>query len=388
MKGKNNILIAVLCMTAVMTSFLAVSPILSEISNSFPDASISQVQFVYTLGNLVALPIMLLAGKAANHIAKKKLAIFGLIVMLVGGLLPIPFHSQLWMLYISSSFLGFGMAFTNISAETILSDNFKGNSKSTVMGFNSAAFSIGGAALSWATGSIAAKAGWVNSYWVFLAMVPVIIIAIILLPMDEVVSAPETEKEDSKNTIYGSVIIFGLLNFVSCIFINAFNANIAMFLDESGLGGADVAGIAASVFMLIGIPIGLLLGIIMKFLRKNTVGLMSLCIAFGMLSIAFATNLFMVFLGTILCGIGFSVRTPANTTIASNMVPAASAGLGIAIVNSCGSLGNFASPIVVNIAGSFFRNRVQTKFLVCAAALVLLTVAYYIFTKTLKDDVA
>ena len=36
MKGRKNILIAILCMSAVMNAFMAVSPILAEVGKSFP----------------------------------------------------------------------------------------------------------------------------------------------------------------------------------------------------------------------------------------------------------------------------------------------------------------------------------------------------------------
>ena len=222
-------------MTAVMTSFMSLSSILAEIGKSFPDASSSQVQLIYTIGSLIALPIMLLAGRAANYISKKYLTLFGLTVMLAGGILPIFAHSALWMLYLSSSLLGFGMAFVNIIGSTILSDHFQGVEKGTVMGFNSAAFSLGGAALSWATGAIAARTFWTDSYLVFLIIVPVIIITFIMLPKDEVV--PPQSSESGEKVLNGRILFFALLNFVSSVFINAYSSNIAMFLDETGLGG-------------------------------------------------------------------------------------------------------------------------------------------------------
>lgn len=384
MKEKKFILIPVLSMTSVMTSFLALGPILAEIGKNFPKASSSQVQLVFTIGSLVALPVMLLAGKAANYIVKKHLALLGLFVMLIGGILPVFANSRLWMLYISSSFLGFGMAFVNIIGATLISDHFRGLDKGTAMGFNSAAFSLGGAALSWATGTIASRSSWTNSYLIFLIIIPVIIITVVMLPKDSV-SQPQESKSEGK-VLNGRLLWFAFLNFISSAFINAFSANIAMFLDTTGLGGADISGIVSSIYMLIGIPAGMLLGIILKKLKRNTLCIMSLCIAAGMLCIAMAQNLPMVYLGTFLAGIGFSIRTPACTTFASNLVPAASAGMGIALVNSFASIGNFASPMIVNSITFIIGGNARTVFHVCTAALIILAVAYTAFNPLPKDD--
>ena len=138
--------------------------------------------------------------------------------------------------------------------------------------------------------------------------------------------------------------------------------------------------------MLIGIPAGMLLGIVLKALKRNTVGIMSFCIAAGMFCIAVAQNLPMVYLGTFLAGIGFSIRTPANNTFASNLVPAVSAGMGIALVNAFSSIGNFASPIIVNAVSSAIGGDIRTVFSVCTAALVLLGIIYVVLNPIRKED--
>ena len=152
MKGKKKILIAILCMSAVMNAFMAVSPILAEVGKSFPNAGSSQIQMVYTIGSLVALPIMLVAGRLANYVPKKYLAMIGMVIMLLGGMLPQIMHQHLWQLYVASGVIGFGMAFINIISSTLISDHFTGLSKGAVMGYQSAAVSIGGALTSYVSG--------------------------------------------------------------------------------------------------------------------------------------------------------------------------------------------------------------------------------------------
>ena len=164
MKGKKKILIAILCMSAVMNAFMAVSPILAEVGKSFPNAGSSQIQMVYTIGSLVALPIMLVAGRLANYVPKKYLAMIGMVIMLLGGMLPQIMHQHLWQLYVASGVIGFGMAFINIISSTLISDHFTGLSKGAVMGYQSAAVSIGGALTSYVSGYIAANDTWVHSY--------------------------------------------------------------------------------------------------------------------------------------------------------------------------------------------------------------------------------
>ena len=385
MKGKKGILIAILCMSAVMNAFMAVSPILAEIGKSFPDATSSQVQMVYTIGSLVALPIMLVAGRAANYVPKKYLSIVGMVIMFAGGMLPTFLHAELWMLYLASGVIGFGMAFVNIISSTLISDHFTGLDKGAVMGFQSAAVSVGGALTSWVSGMVAANAGWTLSYLVYLITLPVVFLVLFLLPRDKVV--PPREAAAGGNVIHGRLIYFSILGFFCCLFINGFNANIAMFLDRTGLGGSDVAGTVGSIFMLIGIPAGLLLGAIIKKLGRGTVGVMIICIALGMFCVAAAQNLAMVYAGAFLVGFGFAVRAPTGITFAANMVPAASAGLGIALYNALGSIGSFLSPIVLNWAAGLLHGTVRTIFVICGVGLVVSGVILLAVNPVKKEEV-
>lgn len=385
MKGKKNILIAILCMSAVMNAFMAVSPILAEVGKSFPDAGSSQVQMVYTIGSLVALPIMLVAGRLANYMPKKYLAMIGMVVMMAGGMLPQVMHEALWQLYLASGVIGFGMAFINIISSTLISDHFTGLSKGTVMGYQSAAVSIGGALTSYASGLIAANDTWIHSYLVYLIILPTFLVVLFLLPKDKVI--PPKEAAVGGKTIHGRLIFFAILGFFCSVFVNYFNSNIAMFLDKTGLGDAAVSGTVGSIFMLIGIPAGLLLGTVIKKLRRNTVGIMALCIAGGMACVAFAQSLVLVYVGAFLVGLGFAIRNPAAITFAANMVPAASAGLGIALLNSFGQVGNFLSPLIINAVAGVLGGNVRTTFIVCACGLLVLGIVYLVFNPVKPEEV-
>ena len=385
MKGKRNIVIAIMGMSAVMNAFMAVSPILAEINKSFPDATSAQVQMVYTIGSLVALPIMLLAGRLANYIPKKHLSILGMVIMFGGGMLPTFLNSQLWMLYLASGIIGFGMAFVNVISSTLISDHFTGLDKGAIMGIQSAAVSVGGALTSWVSGMVAANANWRLSYLVYLIILPILFVVLFLLPKDKVV--PPKEAAAGGRVIHGRLIFFAVMSFFCSMIVNGFNSNIAMFLDESGLGGADVSGTAGSIFMLIGIPAGLLLGVIIKRLGRSTVGVMMLCVSVGMFCVAFASNLILVYAGAFLVGIGFAVRNPTGITFAANMVPAASAGLGIALYNAFGSVGNFLSPIVLSWASGLFDGTVRTAFLICGVGAVIAGLILLIFNPVRKEEV-
>ena len=388
-KGKKGTALAILCMSAMMNTYMCLSPILVNIGQSFPELGASQLQMIFTVISLVALPVMLLVGYLNKFISKKSIALIGLVLMLIGGLLPTFLNTQVWMLYLSSAVIGCGMAHLNVISSALISDNYQGLQKGTIMGFQSAAVSIGGGAASLLGGNIAAWAGWTYSYFVYLLAIPVLFIVALGLPKDQPVRQESQDSGSSGKVVSGRLLLWAAMAFVGAVAINAFSANIAMYLDQTGMGDSAVAGIVNSMFMLIGIPAGLLLGRIIKLCGRNTVGFATILAMLGMFCIAWAQSVVLVILGAFLVGCAFAVRNPTSITFAANMVPAYGAALGIAIHNACSSVGNFLSPIIINwINGFVSGGNIRTVFVISGVILAVLSACYLLFNPVRKEEVA
>jgi MFS family permease len=301
--------------------------------------------------------------------------------MIVAGIIPQFLNKELWMLYIASAFAGFGMAYVNVLSSALISDHFKGVEKGKIMGFQSSALSLVGALMTTMSGSMADLFGWKYSYLVSLLTLPMLILVLALLPKDNV---PEKTNGQQNVKLSGRVYYWGFLGLLTSIFINVFNTNIAMLIDESGLGGATISGTVTSVYMLIGIPAGLLLGWVVKKLKQNVVGIMCAIMAVGFFVIAFAQNLPLIYFGTFLFGIGFAIRSPAAITFMAYMVPSAASAIAIAILQACSQVGNFLSPLLVNWISEIAGGDTQTKFIISGIALIIIA-AIYMFANPVKQ---
>ena len=85
-------------MAALMQSAMAISPVLAELGKSFPNASTSQVQYVYTTAYLVSVAAILLTGRLSAYINNRIFAIIGTLIICIGGTSPLFLYAQLWML--------------------------------------------------------------------------------------------------------------------------------------------------------------------------------------------------------------------------------------------------------------------------------------------------
>lgn len=358
------------------------TPILAAIRDSHPQATAEQVQMIYTMVSLVALPVMLLSGHITAWVSKKALILIGLGTLTAGGLLPAVFGGEMWLLYLSSALVGAGMAAVNIISSALISDHFKGVDKGKIMGLQSAALSLSAAVFSYLSGWIGDGGGWRLSFLIYLLVIPMIVIFARYMPAD----TPAKQRSPVHMVYNGRIIRMALLGVGWAIFITGFQTNVAMFMEETGYGGATLSGVASALFMLIGLPAGFIMGPYMRlFGRWSTVAAL-FCAALGMFCVAFAAGAGMVLLGAFLQGAAFSLYSPAAITFAAGMVPAESAAAGIALLNALNSLGKFISPYVLNrladLAGGSFRS----VFLVGGIGMAVLTVIYALLNPVGKED--
>ena len=381
-RSRMKIIVAVFAASAMMASCNTLVPLLARIQASFPEQSVSRVQMVFTLTSLVAVPTMLLSGVVTRFFSKKALTAVSLIVMFIGGMLPVFVHETFWVLYLAAALIGVGMGILNVMSSALVSDHFQGLDKGRVMGVQSIALSVGSALMSILSGNIAKVAHWSRAMLVFLIAVPLLIVFLCLMPAD----APTPRQPSGKRVYNRRLLFFVLLTLFWGMLYTSFQTNVAMFIEETGYGDTAFAGVVSAVFMVIGIPCGMLMGPMIKATRSKLLPLAVLCAGAGMLCAAFAQGPAPVFIGSLLVGIAFGTYGPASNTAAATMVPAESAAAGIALMKAVGHLGRFLSPHALNALSGLFGGGFRRVFLVGGVGLLLLGVVFLIFNPVQDKD--
>lgn len=375
---KRKIIIAVLCMSTLALCYMLIAPLLAEINKSFPSATATEVQLIYTIPSMIAVPAMLFSGKMVCYFSKKNMVLISMLLIVISGFLPVVFSGSLTVLYIASGLIGSGVGVVTTLSSNIVSDYFEDLECASIMGYQSTAISLGGAIVSVISGKVAAI-NWSYSYLILLMFAPCIFIVFKFLPKDK----PIEKVEKTNNTLNIRLLYFAFLSLLCQIFVTAYNSNIAFFIQNRNLGGAEVTGVVNSLFMLIGIPAGFIVGKLTKIFKRNIFFVAVAFIASGFFITAFATDINLVYLGAFFIGFGFAVRAPSAMTFAVSMVNSESAAMAIAIVGALSNLGNFIAPFIVNMISNVVENDVGRIFTVCGICTIVIA-ALYLFAYPVK----
>ena len=374
----NKKLIAIMTLSMFLLSYMALTPIVANIYNSFPNEKLENIQIIVTLIPLFSVVTMFLCNPLSKKISMKNIGIIGLILITLGGAFTYIFHRYIWQLYVSSILLGLGIGLINVISSSMISYYFDGEEKMKVMGYQSIFVSIGGTLFSYLSGLLA-KINWPYSYLCFFLALIVIIINIAFLPNDKLESENKTKEKLPKRVYLLAVI--SILFFIS---INVFNTSIALLLENLGYK-SDISGLVTAIYTLIGLFAGFILNKVVKIFKTNTLTFACAIATIGFFLIA-TKQIILIFIGSALLGFAFATRNPAGITFSANMVTAAKSALAIAIFNGAGQLGAFLSPYIINFISNLFNSNIVTTFTVSGIFMLIVTIIHLLLNPIKKED--
>lgn len=357
--------ITVLAPSFVLTSILAIVPALASISHAFPHIGVSAIQMLITLPSLVAFPVIIFSGSLSSIFTKKKIALTALSLMLIGGLLPFFVHHSFSVLIVASVIFGLGLGGISPMTTALVNEHFS-HDQAAMMGYQSAFFGAGGMLFSFVGGLLASHQWW-YAYLSYLILIPVILL-VLLLPKGVVVKSSIR----FAGLFNGSMVYYLIQCIITSIGFNVFNTNIAMLIEEIGLGGASLSGKITSLYSAVSIVSGILTGRIIGRFQKYTLSFLFVTAGVGMLCIYLGKSLPLIVLGAFLIGFTFSVFMPAGYSKATQSAPASAATMAIAVYCCSHQLGQFLTPFAINRAASLLHNTVAVKFLLAFLILILM----------------
>ena len=348
LKSKCKIQIGIYLVSVLMMGVVGIASALSVIGSNFPELSQTDVQTLISIPCIVIIPVTLIVGKLMQVMSKKLLALIGIVLFLVGGVVP-AFMTSFLALQVLRGVFGAGVGILQVVSTALVAENFEGAERDRVQG-NLQAFQMLGCAIMVFVGGWLATLGWNVVFYVHLIGVISLVVALTCLPnvkpSAQAKAAGSAPAEKGKLT--GKMWVWMIIAFfVFCTGQIYSNGN-AYLLTEKGIGDSAASGLGMAFFCAGGILMGLFYGKLANALKGYTMGVGFLVMALSYAVMAFAPSIVVFYIGCLILGLGMSVVMPGVFLNVGNSVGPAAVGMALSIATCVQNFGQFCSPYLVN----------------------------------------
>ena len=345
-KTKGFLMVSLLAVMFVSELNTIAAVIMADLMRLFPDASMTAIQMVMQFGMIGTFPVTLCIGFFTQKFRIKPMICIGLSAILVGGLMPLLFHSSLGQLYLSAVLIGAGQGFMSPLVSTLTLRHFEGKPRDRQIGLNSTSSSAGATVFTLLAG-VMALSGWLNIYYLYFFAVPALVLVLVFMPLGEKPVAQAEEKKEKvpvppRAFVMAAILVFMFIGYVT------FPINVGMLVDAEGIGDSASTGLAISIVTVVGALFGLVFPYVVKVFKTYIGAFTCLFGAVGMIIVISARSMPMIYVAGALLGIFFGASVAGTVYLVGRMCKPDHFGPTLSIVLGFLYLGVILSPIVVN----------------------------------------
>ena len=341
--------IGILAVSMIGMAALAITPSYAAIAKFF-SLNNTSVQMLTSLPNLFMMLAGIIIGKlTANKVNLKMLTLTSILLVTIGGLLPLVLHTNFAFLLFCSCLVGLGQgACTNLT-QVLIAQLLPQSERESTMGLSTTFINIGGMVFIMGGGQLAASSNWINNYWIYLFSLLILLIVFLLLPFETgIASQNDTKAANTKIHLNKFVFYSAFWAFLIMLLNNVLNNNISLFVMRENLGATTQAALTSTISLIGGMICGLFVGRIGKMFRSSSIAL-SLCLyGFAYLLIGLFHSLLIVFIGSFIVGAAMSIAMGQFPYLISLIVDDNSVSMALGIYVAIYSFGGVFSPIVIN----------------------------------------
>lgn len=351
--NKTRLKIGVLCLSFLGMSSLVITNAYSAIILDFPNESVAKIQMIGTVPRLGSMITTLLVGILAMKCPKKVLALLGVLLTGIGGLVPVFFHSSINLLLVFAFVLGIGLGFTNTLSPMLLSEYFEGEERAGLMGIGTAITSLGSVVMMLG-GSFLGANEWQNTYYIFLITILIFFLITVNLPMDKVKSKDSTkavDKETNPINVLKSmsklIYVLAILSFLMTFIYIVYPSNLSILTYSKGIGGTSTTGVINAVGTVGGFFVGFALKYINRVTKDKTLALGFLAMGLTFLVSRFSSTIFGMSIGAILSGFAMAMVMASIPFYISLKARPFEIAVAMSVFQFLSSLGGIFTPMVL-----------------------------------------
>lgn len=386
---KQFAVLAILAMEFNGLAMSAVSPALADIGRAFPNVPQMFMSILSTLPALMCIPVSVFAtGLIGKRITFRNLAIIGVALQLLGGLMPI-ISQTFYEILIWRCIFGIGMGIMAPMGSALMFAVFTKEEAEIQSSRDTMVASVGAVVYQLFGGILCAQFGWRNTFFIYALLIPTLTLTMIgfakiKLANEKFLLKGSAEKDNKPKVkqrygtaFYGWCALYALY----CILFYPLVTDSSVIVLNNSYGTADSVSIILSVYTLFGVLGGLIYQ--SKKVREMNSKIFAPIFAIGAIAFAVITaakNVLAMTIGAAIFGIGYGMFTAAIVIFAGYSVSKELRMGVMARMLIFTGIGEFVSAFVMEFVKTtvFHSTYERFSFLFSAIVLVILAVVFLI----------
>ncbi len=348
-----GLLLGILSVFSLAQSTQVIAPALQSLSEYYQDIPYSRVLMLSSIVSLAVIPCSTIAGSLAGRKVKyKTLALTAMVLVLVGGLLPLLVMESFSAVFVCRILVGMGVGIATPLSSALIMKLLPASKQALWQGVGTAVMNVCGVFYQSVSGFICTvnlRMTW--AVYGFL-LIPLLLAVFFLKEpaQTEEEAAVSAKRERLPVGTIMTCIGFGLLY----LFLSPVLLGISSILVREEIGTAASAGVILSAYSIGGMAAGFCYGAVDRLLKKWTIPVSLLLQVAGLAACAFGKNVLLLGAGTVLFGISIHWIWPACVVEFGKLKSGGAAASGLFI--SCMHLGTFSAAPLIGFIGRISGN--------------------------------
>lgn len=353
-----KLMIAIMGISLVLSTSGAISGTIPLMEKHFSNMSTATVELIVTIPSLSGIFVPLLAGFIEKITGKKLLALIGLGVTAVCGIIPV-FTGSYALILFSRVMVGVGIALLTPLSVSYITDIYEEERANELLGYRNSFINIGSTVLLFLAGYLI-KIGWHTAYWVFaLALIP-FLMTLFWIPKKfdnySVMVGEDVDQQKIHQTtnwqIIGYAVLFGIMQ----ISYMGINLKVPSYIVNNKIGDSSTGSFILSLLPIAAIVSGLLYKYIYRAWKKNTTAISATIAGIALGATLLLRNAYLIGACVMVAGFFWGIMNPHMTELFALSSPKGSMTLSTSIVIFGINIGGTFAPFIFQFLGSFFHS--------------------------------
>ncbi len=384
-KSRLPLKIGILSLSLVVQAAGAVAAAVPFIMNDFSDRTTAQIQSILTLPSMAILIFILLSSWFIKALGKKRTVCLGLMIALVGGILP-AFTMNFGLILFARILFGAGLGLFNSMTVSLIGDNFTGAEQKNLLGIQSAVMTLGNSLATFAAGLLL-TISWQASFLVYLVILPILFLFLFVYRNvnEKPVKTTQPSTTATKRRKLPLSVTLGILTlFLFFISLMVVITSSALLIQELALTNQGFLSTALAIAGIFSSLVALAFGQITKLLKRFTPVVVISFAMVGFFTITLAPTMTVFFIGLLVVYLANLVVPYVYSVILSDVDPEAN-NLVVSLAMVACNLGAFSSPYVINFISQLLGMTtavMQVRIAAGIMAIIALIFLFLAFNKT------